>query len=106
MKTTLDLPDDLVRQLASRAAEGGKTPEELAADLLSVGLSAGSEAAPGAVLVPKRLPRIKARPAVPANVKQMSGQESADWIKDLEQQHEIERYEKAFGHQHVDRADG
>src|ERR1700733_15400343 len=107
MRTTLDLPEELVRRLERRAVDVGRTPEQVAADLLAAGLSPKGASAPGsAEVVAKRLPLIKARPAAPADVKNMSGQACADWLKDIEEQQEVERYEKAFGHQHVDRADG
>ncbi len=106
MRTTLDLPDELVRRLELRAAHDGRTPEQVATDLLAAGLPPNGAPAPAsAEVVPKRLPLIKARPAPPADVKAMSGQAWADWLKDVELQQEVERYEKAFGHQHVDRAD-
>jgi len=109
MKTTLDLPEDLAAELKRRAAAAGRTPEQLAADLLAAGLSpgqaAGDDSHQGAV-VPKHLPLIKARPAVPAGAKHLSGQALTDWLKEIDLQSEVERYEKAFGHQHVDRADG
>ena len=107
MRTTLELPEELVRRLERRAADDGRTPEQVAADLLAAGLSSGPASENGAGdVVPKRLPLIKARPAAPADVKHLSGQAWADWLKDVEQQHEVERYEKALGHQHVDRAGG
>ena len=107
MRTTLDLPDELVRRLEHRASRDGRTPEEVAADVLAAGLPpvAAPAPAPGAV-VPKRLPLIKARSAPPADVKNLSGQAWADWVKDIEQHLEVERYEAVFGHQYVDRLDG
>ena len=107
MRTTLDLPEELVRRLEQRAAHDGRTPEQLAADLLAAGLSPEATSSNGAAgVVPKHLPLIKARPASPGDVKNMSAQAWADWLKDVEQQNEVERYEKALGHQHVDRAGG
>jgi hypothetical protein len=110
MRTTLDLPEELVRRLEQRAVHDGRTPEQVAAELLAAGLA---PQAPGnghtpshAEVVPKRLPLIKARPAAPADVKNLSAQEMADLVKDVELQHEVERYEKALGHQHVDRTGG
>jgi hypothetical protein len=108
MKTTLDLPDALATELQRRAAADGQTPEQLAAHLLAAELSpqAGAHgSAPTGTIVPKHLPLIKARPAVPSDVKQMSAQAAADWIKDVDLQLEVERYEKSLGHRHVDRAD-
>jgi plasmid stability protein len=101
MKTTLDIPDELLARLRERAARDGRDIDQLAASLLADALV--SPAQNGAALVPKTLPLIKARPAE-LSVKPVTGQEFSDFIKELEQQHEVERYERAFGHQHVDRA--
>jgi hypothetical protein len=106
MKTTLDIPDDLAREVQRRADRDGCTPQQVIADVLAAGLPATADMAAKGGLVPKHLPLIKARPALPAGVKHLSGQGWADWLKDIEQQHEVERYEKAFGHQYVDRAGG
>ena len=103
MKTTFDLPDELLAQLKQRAARDGRNVEEVAAHLLADAL--GDARTPSAELVPKHLPLIKARPAELA-ARPVTTQEFCDFIKDVEQQHEVERHERAFGHQHVDRADG
>lgn len=106
-RTTLDLPDDLFRRLELRAAHDGRTPAQVAADLLAAGLPAEASSEPAAAaVVAKHLPLIKARPASPADMKHLSGQALTDWLKDVDLQLEVERYEKAFGHQHVDRAGG
>ena len=122
MGSTLKLPEELIRRLERRAVRDGRTPEDVAAELLAAGLPADTAAAPeptavapenhaapgtGAV-VPKRLPLIKARASgpAPAEMKAMSGQAWADWLKGVEQQLEVERHEKALGHKHVDRAHG
>lgn len=66
MKTTLDLPDDLVRELKIRAAEEGLKLKDLFADLLRLGLS--QPAAPQPVRRRVRLPLVvcahEARPEV------------------------------------------
>jgi len=42
MKTTIDLPDDVLRQLKLRAVIDGRTVKELAGDLLRKGLMVAS----------------------------------------------------------------
>jgi plasmid stability protein len=48
MKTTLDLPDDLLRAVKIRAAAENRTLEDTIADLLQHGLAQQSEAPPAA----------------------------------------------------------
>jgi hypothetical protein len=110
MATNLQLPDAVGRRLARRAAAEGRTPAEIAAELLDATLPpetavAGGASAAAAPVV-KRMPYIRARPAAPADAKTMTAQEFCDWLKDLELQDNVERHESAFGHKYVDRADG
>ena len=56
MKTTLDLPDDLVRAVKLRALQDGRKLKEAVADLLRKGLAASS--APGPQLATKASARI------------------------------------------------
>lgn len=44
MKTTLDLPDEIVREMKLRAVVQGRTLKELVADLLRQGLGMGQRA--------------------------------------------------------------
>jgi plasmid stability protein len=107
MKTTIDLPDDLVLKLKLRALREGRKLKDAAADLLARALS--DDAQQNRSMGPpvaKCLPLIKLRPVDPPSGKPPTAQEFSDFIKDIEQQHEIERYESTFGHQYVDRADG
>ena len=106
MRTTLDLPDELLQRLQRRAQHDGRTPEQVAADLLAAGLPPEAAPAQSVAIVPKHLPLIKARPAEPADAKKLTTQEFCHWLKDLDLQMEVERYEKAFGHQYVDRVNG
>lgn len=46
MKTTLDLPDDLVRRLKIRAVQEGRPLKRLVSELLLQGLNAGAVPAP------------------------------------------------------------
>ncbi|MGC9450172.1 MAG: hypothetical protein ACP5I4_01885 [Oceanipulchritudo sp.] len=48
MKTTLDLPDDLVKRIKIRAVEEGRPLKRLVADLLRQSLSAAPPPAPAA----------------------------------------------------------
>jgi hypothetical protein len=47
MKTTIDLPDDLVREVKIRAVMNRRTVRDLVADLLRQGLGLASPAVPG-----------------------------------------------------------
>src|SRR6266567_3236699 len=107
MKTALELPDHLVREIELRAAHEGRVVNDVAAELLAAGLSPAAGSSPlEERVVSRNLPLIKVRPAQPADAGNRTTQEWCDWIKDLDLQLEVERYEKAFGHQHVDRAGG
>jgi hypothetical protein len=105
MQTTLDLPEDVVRRLERRAAHDGRTVEQVAADLLTAVLPPDDESSPAQV-VPKHLPLIRAKHLNSADARAVTGQAWVDLIKELESQDEVERYEKALGHQHVGRTDG
>src|SRR5688500_18578016 len=104
MKTTLELPDDLIQEIKLRAVREGRRLKEVVTDLLVAGLHPRSKAAAHGKPLAKNLPLIKVRPAQPTGAA-MSSQEWSDWIKDVELHVEVERYEAALGHQHVDRVD-
>ena len=55
--------------------------------------------------MPKMLPGADL-PAPDPGMEDRLARLAKDWLKDVDLQLEVERYEKAFGHQHVDRADG
>ena len=106
MKTTLDLPDSLMNEIKLRAVHEGRAVKDVVADLLTMGLPHAVKTHPDASrTVAKTLPLIKVRPAQPADGRKLNTQEWCDWLKDVDLQLEVERYEKALGHQHVDRAD-
>ena len=68
MKTTLDLPNDLVQEIRRRAVNEGRKLKDVAADLLRAALAPPPESgslSPAAV--PKTLPVIKAR-SVPLGI--------------------------------------
>ena len=107
MKTTVDFPPELMCAIERRAAQEGRELQEVVAEMLAAGLTPAPEAnSPPGALVAKQLPRIKARPASPPDARTLIQQEWCDWLKEVEQQHELERYERTFGHQYVDRAGG
>ena len=103
MKTTVDLPDALVNVIKVRTAQEGREVTAVIADMLAAGISpAATTRLEDGRPVSKTLPLIKVRPAQPPDVHKLTTQEWCDWIKDLDLQLEVERYEKALGHQHVD----
>lgn len=70
MKTTIDLPDDLVRQLKLRALRDGRKLKDAAADIFRAGLAAEagpSREKPAAVVKDRKtgLPVIQCRRAAP-----------------------------------------
>ena len=55
MKTTLDLPDDLVRRMKIRAVQEGRTLKRLVAELLSRSLNAAAVPMPASSAAMKRV---------------------------------------------------
>lgn len=105
MKTTLDLPGDLVREIKLRAVHEGRKLKDMAADLLRAALMPPQAiSADGTHLAPKTLPLINARKAAPGDAATVNAQEFSDWVKQVDRDLEVEHYEKALGHQQVDRA--
>ena len=104
MKTTLDLPSDLVQEIKLRAVNEGRTLKDVAADLLRSALAPApkSSSLPAAV-VPKNLPKIKACSIPTQSFASLTKQAFCDCIKQADLALEVERDETAFGHQHVDR---
>ena len=88
MKTTLNLPDDLMRAVKLRAVEENRKLTDMIADLLRRGLAQEPAASPS---VPSRvkLPLVKgahrARPdeeMTPARVAQVLLDQEAEWSRD------------------------
>jgi plasmid stability protein len=87
MKTTIDLPDALVRQLKLRAVRDGRKFKDLAAELLRVGLAGQPKAAktPRPVITNDRktgLPVIqcpRTAPLPPDEVADILTQQEAEW---------------------------
>jgi plasmid stability protein len=94
MKTTLDLPAALVRQLKLRALREGRKLKDAAADVLRAGLAAGPSPAadePAVVLKDKKtgLPVIQCRRAAPRGqemtperVAELLAAQEAGWARD------------------------
>lgn len=104
METSVNVPAHLFSELQLRATQEGRAVQEVVADLLQAGMSSsGPVGVEQHALLPKNLPLMKVRPVTPAGPP-LSAQQWSDWVKHLEMQQELERYETALGHQHVDRA--
>ena len=74
MKTTLDLPNDLVQEIKLRAVNEGRKLKDVAADLLRAALAPPPESSslPTAA-VPKTLPMIRARRRATGKHSQLDG---------------------------------
>lgn len=96
MKTTINLPVEVVRGLKLHAVRHGRKMRETALEVLRAGTASVSNTRP--ILKLKTLPRIKARRIKSAGVNRISAQEMSDWVKQADLQGETDRYEKAFGH--------
>jgi hypothetical protein len=100
MKTTVDLPEDLVRRLKLRALEDGKTLQVLAAELLRMPSADGPSNPARARSLPKRLPVIAARPLAPSKASRkrrsrvLSAQQINDWLKQADTNLEVEHHEE------------
>src|SRR5262245_66270832 len=107
MKATFDLPDTVLQQVHQRAVAEGRAVEEVIAELLTVKPvpAARADAANG-LPVAKTLPLLKVLPMPAAQqTRTPDTQEWFDRLKDADVRLEVERYEKALGRKHVDRAD-
>ncbi len=88
MKTTLDLPDDVVRAVKIRAVEENRRLKDTVADLLRRGLAQGP-GAPATVRKRVKLPLVEcaheARPGqelTPERVAEVLIEQEADWHRD------------------------
>lgn len=103
MTISVNVPAHLFSEIQIRAVQEGREVQEVVAELLQAGISSSPPAFAGQRgLVSKNLPLIKGRPAEPSAAPQLTAQQWSDWVKHLEMRHELERYEKTLGHQHVD----
>lgn len=96
MKTTVDMPDELVRAFKLHAAQRGRKLNATVVAILRIQLE---ETAPRARRpLPKTLPLMPVRLLKTPAPKPMSAQAMSDFIKQAELDAATERYEKAFGH--------
>ena len=103
MKTTLELPDRVLHELERRATSQGRDVNDLVTDILTADIAPTT---PDDTRLRRRLyhgSRFGRSSRWPIA---LTTQEWCDWIKEVDSQLEVERYEKALGHQHVDRSDG
>ena len=98
MKTTIDLPADLVREMKLRAVHDNRKLKDLAADLIRSALRPADQEGAGPTPLPKCLPvlRTRARSAGEPAARR-TPQEMADWIKQVDLELDVERHEKASG---------
>ncbi len=85
MKTTLDLPDELVREIKLKAVHEGRKLKDAMADLLRAGLAAGAARAEERTARKKRprLPLVKCRHGATAAT-EMTPQRVADILLEQE----------------------
>ncbi len=96
MKTTVDLPNELVRAFKLLTVQRGRKLNATAVAILGKQLE---ETAPRAGRpLPKTLPLMPVRPLKTPAPKPMSAQAMSDFIKQADLNADTERYEKAFGH--------
>jgi plasmid stability protein len=81
MKTTLDLPDDLMREVKIRAAQEGRKLKDLLAEVIRAGLDAAP--APSVASARAALPLMKLAKA-PGKPRALSLAESCELIKAAE----------------------
>lgn len=106
MKTVLELPESLVREIEVCAAHRGRKVEEFCADLVIEGMSQRTKDSRREIdIVPKTLPHMKVRPVSTGQALQLTTQEWCEWIKNEELQLDVMQHEAALGHQHLDRPD-
>ena len=92
MRTTIDLPDSLLRQAKARAALEGLTLKELIASYVVQGLQQGEvqrAAQPRRRSAPPMIARAATGKPIPAL--------SADELAELEIQEDLEKYERSTG---------
>ncbi len=90
MKTTLDLPDDLLRAMKMQAVQEGRKFKDVAAEIFRRGLPQPPPAASRPARHRVKLPLIKAEPG--ARPFELTGER----IHDLEMESEMESYEASL----------
>jgi hypothetical protein len=81
MKTTLDLPDDLMREVKIRAAQQGRKLKDLLAEAIRIGLETGS---PQATAAPRSALPVMKLPKAPGKTRPLSLAESCELVKAAE----------------------
>lgn len=99
MKITLDLPDELMRQIERCAVQEGRTPNEVAIDLLRAALTPAREFdhIGHEPELPKTLPLMKVRPASPTDEPLEGAQAWCEWLKNADLGLDVERFERTLG---------
>ena len=98
MKTTIDLPADLVRAFKLHAVHRGLKFNTTAVAILRAKLELQEHAPRARKSLPKTLPLMPVRPLTAPRLKPMSAQAMSDFIKQADLEADTERYEKAVGH--------
>jgi hypothetical protein len=93
MKTTLELPDDLVNEIKIRAMQDGRDVSDTIAELLRKGLTLAESAARAPL--PKNLPVAPVRKLAGAATAPTDPQEMSDWVKEALLALDIEQHEKS-----------
>ncbi len=96
MKTTVDLPADLVRAFKLHAVHHGLKLNTTAIAILRAQLEQKTPQARKSL--PKTMPLIPARPLTAPRIKPMAAQTMSNFVKQADMDTDTERYEKAFGH--------
>ena len=98
MKSTIDLPSDLVREMKLRAVHEGRKLKDIAAELLRSALAPDKSSAtrPVGAATPKTLPVLKATRT--ADCGAVDAQEFVEFIKQADVDLDVTRHEKTLGH--------
>ena len=92
MKTTLDLPSDLLREMELRAVHEGRKLKDVVAEILRRGLAQPKTSESATIRHRVKLPLIKAKPgSFPIDL-------TGERIHKLEMESEMESYEESLRH--------
>lgn len=95
MKTTIDLPDYLVKEMKLRAVHEGKKLKEVAAELLSKALQPEKSRDHSSKQI-RGIPLLAGKPLGKPSGKSVTGEEMQELVKQLDEQEDLERYERSF----------
>lgn len=98
MKTTIDLPADLVRAFKLYAVHHGLKLNTTAVAILRAKLELPEKTLRAKKPLPKTLPLLRVRPLTAPRVQPMSAQAMSDFIKKADLEADTERHEKPVGH--------